>query len=375
MLPTTTVAPTTELAASQQVAQSATGLTYFPEMDALRTFAVGLTLVAHFFPAVGWMLVPYSWYGVDIFFSISGFLITLTLLRTRDADIPRGREVRHFFIRRFLRLFPIYYLFLLFFVFAWKFAHLQMWKPEYGPYFFGYAANYYFYQHTLGVAPGYSHLWSLSIEEQFYLLWPWLLLFIRGSQTLLFTIVAFILCGLVMHGLGDRLGDVRLLPFGNFHTLGAGALLAWLYHSHRQSALYRFLLRYKGWLTAISFSVLMLLLFYIEGKNSMLSVLRQLALMATTFFLVLLSVHGWTQPFQLCSRSKAVQYLGRISYGIYLFHLPLPILLSIFFSKVGLTIESPLLHLILLCSLTIVVAAISYRFIERPFLKMKRLFA
>lgn len=374
MLPTTSIVSTNE--SSVPVAARAETLgnrKYFPEMDALRSFAVALTLVAHLFPAVGWMLVPYSWYGVDIFFTISGFLITLTLLRSRDGGLSKSKEVRHFFIRRFLRLFPIYYLFLLFFFLAWKFGNLHMWRPEYGPYFFGYAANFYFYQHTLGAAPGYSHLWSLSIEEQFYLVWPWLILFIR-VQRLLPVIIFFVVFGVAAHGLGGRLGDVRLLPIGNFHTLGIGALLAWLHYFKADSAIYKGLVLFRSSGAAASLIWLLLMLFYVTDTHPLLEIVRQLALMTTTFFLVLLSIHGWPKPFQLITRSSVLQYFGQISYGIYLYHMPIPILLGIFMTKMGVLISSPMLHLTILVAITVLVSAVSFRFIEKPFLKLKALF-
>lgn len=375
MLPTTTIT-SSKATGSQKTAEQSKSVApvYFPEMDALRCLAVALTLVAHFFPAVGWDLVPYTWYGVDVFFTISGFLITASLLQARDSDVGNGTNLKKFFVRRALRLFPVYYLFLAFFVLAWKFGNLHMWKPEYGPYFFGYAANFYFYQHTLGAAPGYSHLWSLSIEEQFYLIWPWLMLFIK-QQHLLKTMVLFVCIGVISHGFDGALGNVRLLAIGNFHTLGIGALLAYGYHYHSGSNWYGWLVAHRSALTAASLAILLLLLFYFVGTHPWLEPLRQIALMSTTFFFVLMSVHGWGSVFKMFSKNRVAQYLGRISYGIYVYHMPLPLLLNLVWTKTGFSIDNPVLKLTLLLGLTVLLAALSNRFIERPFLKLKKYFA
>src|ERR1700733_11564270 len=83
-------------------------LGHFPELDSLRTLAVFMTLLAHFAPVD----IPYMWYGVPIFFTISGFLITTILLKTyySEPDVPRVIMIKNFMVRRTLRLFPIYYL-------------------------------------------------------------------------------------------------------------------------------------------------------------------------------------------------------------------------------------------------------------------------
>src|SRR5580692_1790733 len=83
-------------------------LPHLPELDSLRTLAVFMTLLAHFSPVD----IPYMWYGVPIFFTISGFLITTILLKTvnENPDGSRLKVIKNFMVRRVLRLFPIYYL-------------------------------------------------------------------------------------------------------------------------------------------------------------------------------------------------------------------------------------------------------------------------
>src|ERR1700733_14574222 len=112
-------------------------LGHFPELDSLRTLAVFMTLLAHFAPVE----IPYMWYGVPIFFTLSGFLITTILIRNQEKNEKRLIIIKNFVIRRVLRLFPVYYLFLLFFLLAKKFLGLYLWKDDYTLYFFTYTPN------------------------------------------------------------------------------------------------------------------------------------------------------------------------------------------------------------------------------------------
>src|ERR1700733_8096228 len=104
-------------------------LQYLPELNALRALAVVMTLLAHFAPVE----IPYMWYGVPIFFTISGFLITTILLNTLGSDhsITRLGIIKSFMARRVLRLFPIYYLLILFFFLAKRYLSLYLWKDEF----------------------------------------------------------------------------------------------------------------------------------------------------------------------------------------------------------------------------------------------------
>src|SRR5262249_43976988 len=134
-------------------------------LDGLRGIAVILVLWAHLSEenTVGWGATIKHWLspglvGVDIFFVLSGFLITRILI----ADKARGMPLKNFLIRRFLRIFPIYYLtILLVFLYA---------PGRYILYCAGYLGNFYFAYHPAHLP--LHHTWSLAVEEHFYLLWP-----------------------------------------------------------------------------------------------------------------------------------------------------------------------------------------------------------
>jgi peptidoglycan/LPS O-acetylase OafA/YrhL len=147
-------------------------LTVIPELDGVRGIAILLVLAFHFghmLPGYGNQLFSLGWTGVDLFFVLSGFLITRILWTTRDSP----EYFSSFYGRRILRIFPLAFAFLAsYFWIALPLAHHfgydldrngsdQLW-------YWAYLANW----HPHGLHGSLSHLWSLSIEEQFYLIWP-----------------------------------------------------------------------------------------------------------------------------------------------------------------------------------------------------------
>ncbi|UEG49460.1 acyltransferase [Ferruginibacter lapsinanis] len=349
-------------------------LGHLPELDALRTFAVLLTMVAHLLPAVGFPLIPYTWYGVEIFFTISGFLITTILILSLQKQAEsKLMIIKKFMIRRLLRLFPIYYLFLLLFWGAKHLLHIAIWQDIFTPYFFSYTPNFLIYQVGFGAVACFSHLWSLGVEEQFYLFWPWVLLF-TPSKYRLKIIIAMVLVSLVAYFLFFKDARLHVLPFANFHTLGMGALLAVFYVD--QGAVINWLKDRRQTVFLITLlNLLVVLFFYTEG-NPFLTIYRELSLCISTFSFVLMSIFGWKGWVKFLSTNKAIQYIGTISYGIYLFHMVIPVIFQLILGKVAPGLHIPSVPLLIIYfGLTFVTAYLSYRFIETPFLKLKLKFS
>ena len=175
-----------------------------PQLDTLRAVAVLMVIVAH------WMgeyrtvhALPLGMVGVTLFFVLSGFLITQILLREReagDSGDEKKRALGRFYIRRTLRIFPVYYLFLLLLYLSGvpEFREDALW------YVF-YSVNILAYDHQSWVGPA-THLWTLAVEEQFYLVWPLLILF-TPRQHLWKVIAAAVLCGPISRGVLFYLGN------------------------------------------------------------------------------------------------------------------------------------------------------------------------
>jgi len=346
-----------------------TNSVYFKELDALRALAIMMTLLAHFYP----VKIPYMWYGVSIFFTISGFLITYLLIQ--QAEIPNKiRTIKNFIIRRALRLFPAYYLFLGIYIVLYYVFSIYLWNPEYTFYLLTYTANIYIIQHGNGTLECFNHLWSLAVEEQFYLFWPLIILF-TPKRFYLFVLLSIIFLPYLLYFLNVwKLNEGFLFPF---HTLGTGALLGYLYFKYDSATLW--LDKYKNRLLLFQTIHLLLVLFFIETKlitSDFILLYREFALAGFTFAMVNTTLWGWSKPVNILTKSPLIQYIGKISYGIYLYHMPIPFLLVIILSKIGFNVNAINAYLLFMVNIfiTIFIAHISYNYFETPFVKLKNRF-
>jgi len=348
---------------------------YIKQLDSLRGIAVLLVIITHWFPE-GHPLHDYTAFfnGVDIFFVLSGFLITRILLENRNeaenAATGKWFVAKNFYIRRFLRIFPVYYgLIIVMFLLGPKTStHIR----ENVGYFLTYTSNFYFIQKGKweGVL---SHLWSLSVEEQFYLLWPWLMLFLR-KRILFPVIVVSIVTGV--------LGQYYFSPlatFSCFDGFGIGALLAW-------AVVYKPESLKSTYVPALCVAAACCLLQVARVfSDSQFVPLPSRTLTAFCTAAVILGVLLGKAQSSIFSRAvlknSALQFIGKISYGVYLYHLMVAYCLSKIFSSVNLrlfpisaTFNSYLINVENFC-LLIAVSYISWRFIEQPILQLKRNYA
>jgi peptidoglycan/LPS O-acetylase OafA/YrhL len=172
---------------------------HFPALDGLRAVAFLMVFAQHY------RLMPWGWAGVDVFFVLSGFLITGILFDTRD----QVHRVRNFYIRRTLRIFPLYYGLMLVFAVAYPLFHWRwdwaflLWPAYLGnfcravhPYVFRspleMLADFQLVSATHNVTLYLGHFWSLCVEEQFYLIWPWVVFWVRDRKKLLYICLACI---------------------------------------------------------------------------------------------------------------------------------------------------------------------------------------
>ncbi len=354
-------------------------LGYIKQLDAIRAFAVVLVIITHWFP-VEYSINFYTsvFNGVDIFFVLSGFLITRILLENRnESEIQgtrKGNVVKSFFVRRVLRIFPIYYLtiFVLFIIGPATESDIR----NNFVYFFTYTSNFYFFS-IQGWDGMLSHLWSLSVEEQFYLLWPWLMLY-PNKKTLLPIILCSIFIGIAaqLYLMDVMLGDI--LTVACLDGFGLGALLAWV--SVYKPALLK--KTYPIWVILAIISCALQILRVASHSSYVVLPSRTLTALCTIWMIIAIILYREKKSlfFNGLLNNEILVFIGKISYGIYLYHLILPYCtasaLVYLNSFLPAGIRAYNFYLIRLENFFILIALsyLSWKLIEQPILRYKKRF-
>lgn len=363
-------------------AQRTGGSFYRPELDVLRFAAFLLVFLHHTLPRQGLIahlgpqlsavftsLAKACGFGLCLFFALSAYLITELLVREKNV---RGElKIKAFYIRRALRIWPLYFLGLTIGV------TLALVKPEpgvlqrYAAYAF-LAGNWYCLAHMAGVGKSPMEiLWSISIEEQFYLFWPWVAA-AKARKALAFAawslLAASAVALIATARMGASIETAWFNSFVQFGMFGAGTLLCLRLGGSQPR--WGFPSRSAAVLVAVALWFLACFLFHIKDPGPATSGFSLLAGYATVEIgcvLLLLAAIGIPST----SIPRPLIYLGRISFGLYVFHVLGLHVASVLLKSLGLghaEIVEPLLGL----ALTISFASISYRFYETPFLKFKK---
>jgi peptidoglycan/LPS O-acetylase OafA/YrhL len=335
------------------------------QLDSVRAIAIGLVIIEHLGGPVVREHFPLSAgaLGVDLFFVLSGFLISGNLFALLEEKAARSSAVLGvFFFRRAVRLVPPYYAIL---ALLWLTDLFQM--RETWPWHTLYASNF-----LVGPEGPQQHFWSLAVEEQFYLLLPLVLL---GLPLRRRTVAG---AGLVAVGLLSRcfvlMADLPWAPFeaslpGKLEVLGGGVLLGALcYRDGRR--VFDLLDGPVGWLFAAAAAVALateLTVFYLLPIDG---VVRYLTFTLTGAiylgWLVVFAARGFSGLLGRIFNHKALRYVGRISYTLYLVHPVAPKLLELpAVAAVTGPLPRPVLGIASL-ALSILVAALSWNLLERP---------
>ncbi|MBO9521971.1 MAG: acyltransferase [Nocardioidaceae bacterium] len=344
---------------------------YRPELDGIRAFAVLAVVAFHagLKPATG------GWLGVDIFFVLSGYLITLILLREQDRT--GAVSLRDFWVRRLLRLYPALLLTLVLGVFFATTLGDDGTFPGYLR--TAAAAGFYVENFVWGLGGtelgSLGHTWSLAVEMQFYLVWPLVLIWMLRRKL---PLAPWVLGGIVVsYGLyvlqsapgDDHFPAAYYLPWTRAFELLLGALAAVLLTTRAASkrSAEGPARHWVGWVIGLAFGVVL----FAAWTDSIF--VRQRAILwespAAALLTVALLVH--------LNRVRAggvgallawrpLVWLGSVSYGVYLFHYPVIMVLK---DRADIT-EAKVMFLVAL-PLTLVIAALSSRYVERPALRLK----
>ena len=295
---------------------------YMPQLDALRALAVMLVILFHWFPTgegINWL--PNGTIGVMIFFVISGFLITRILLTNRNQILAGqstpGGTYRKFFVRRVLRIFPLYYAVITFVLLVLpQTSDIN----DYPFYYYLYGYNILL-DRTGNWADLLSPFWTLAVEEQLYLVWPWIVLL--APKRIFGWLVGGMIVGSILFRAGSyEWGNVSgVLTPANLDSFGLGAFWAYMVTDRPNAVPWvRQRLGFVTGLALLSFAGLMAL----PGSHWMVVVFQRFLVSVLALFLVIHASTGFGGLTGRVFNNRGLQYVGRVSYGIYVFHMLVP---------------------------------------------------
>jgi peptidoglycan/LPS O-acetylase OafA/YrhL len=348
---------------------------YFPELDGLRFLAFVLVFFHHhpLFIQIPYLtfLNSYGWVGVDLFFALSSFLFTkLLIIEFQEA---KKINIKNFYIRRIFRIWPIYYLFIVFSILylivkgsvvsnvGARIVGLFTFTENIQSAFYGY-----------NQIPFTAHLWSLAYEEQFYIFVPFIIIFLIGNtkrKKIIWLISIFILFNifrLIFIANHTPHPAIYVLPFTHFESIIFGIVIGFGGFQFLLKKLSSLLIGLIG----ILFFILLCQLPPINNISHWLTLSYTFVGLSTS--LVIFSVLNNDFLKKIFSQ-KIIVFLGKRSYGLYLYHLLSIEVVSYLFTKINLLPTVNLVATFFISMLfTVIISIISYKLIETPFLKLKQ---
>ena len=355
---------------------------YLPSIDSLRALAVLAVIIYH----VDVNYLPGGFLGVDLFFVLSGYLISSVIIK--EYRKTGSLNLYNFYIRRARRLLPaVYFMITVGLVVMVLFNEVLLRKSHLDAIFgYIYSSNWWYIFHKLdyfdsfGAQSPFKHLWSLAIEEQFYMIFPLLFLLVNRkkkskdgtyklNKNFLYVILGLILVSLIAHILLFDINNISRIYFGTdtrAFSLLVGVVGAILYPMERLHA--KVTLQQNmvySVVSLVSIATLITVMIYTSEYNTLLY--RGGFLLVAILGLIVIISSG--KQHTLMSRLlsfKPVVFIGKISYSLYLWHFPV-LVLTTPVSEIG---NPNIFFVILRIVLTFAVAIVSYVFVETPIRKL-----
>lgn len=370
---------------------------YFPNLNGLRFIAAFAVIIHHIEQQKSDFSLPNSFgnstiqlfgeLGVILFFVLSGFLITYLLLEEEKNTTTIG--IQNFYIRRILRIWPLYFLIVILGLIILPNIHLfdipGYEKATVYRNLLGKIALYIFFlpnlvSPLLGIVPFSAHTWSIGTEEQFYLTWPVILKSIRKFRLpLMFMIIAgYLLVARALYSsrtdfLPSKEALFEFWPLFNIDCMAIGGFYALMLHT--KNPMLRFFQNKYIFYFSLAFVILLIgkgVYFPILYVNHLKFQYFYKEFYAFWFGIIILNFASNPEiPFNL--EAKPLKYLGKISYGLYMYQ-PIGIALAFHIALFIPGIFNLTLY-ILSIAFTVGIAALSYKYFEGYFLRFKRKFS
>lgn len=359
------------------------GNRHIPSLDGLRGLAILLVIAFHYFATTP--IFVFGWTGVDLFFVLSGYLITGRLLTT----LGRPGYFTTFYRNRILRIFPLYFGTLLIFFLGIRFLAKDTTEPLLNYYllhwksFFLFTENWTFIRYDKPAGPWLTHFWSLAVEEQFYLFWPLFIYYLQKTKPrqLLFTFIFLLIIAVrcTWFYFQPHPGSTTFFYFNTFFRMDSlvlGALLAQLHLEKKlvPRNVFAPLFVISGLALTISF-------IFLASPQPWHPFFETIGYSLIAVFAACLIHQSVAYPNSLLTRvfsTTALKFIGKISFGLYVIHFPV---YQIFYGKLYARLfgrydaasHLPAFFSVTGCLLlTFILACISYFYFERPFLRLKK---
>lgn len=352
---------------------------HYPALDGLRGIAILLVVLYHNFSFIPFF--NYGWLGVDLFFVLSGFLITDILMNTMNTK----NYFKNFYARRVLRIFPLYYLSLILFLLILPsipgFPLNMSYYQEYQWWFWTYLQNWTLIFHYNGKAIALNHFWSLAVEEQYYLVWPLIIVFVRSPRKLLVlcltTLIIVIMARLYIWNHRESFPSYQwLFLFTRIDGILIGSMLALVYQINKDA-----LRTYSTYLILLLAGFNFLIYFIKDDPGFPVWAIAGYTTFAAVFaLLVHESVKKDNKVVNFIFSNPVLRFLGKYSYGFYIFHWPVFLLVKPYTDAVTdnwVTAGSQpqlVLSAIGASIAGLLVSVISFHLFEKHFLKLKKHF-
>ena len=361
---------------------------YFKNLDASRFIAFLLVFLAHCFISEDLevknsdsFIAVYNWgkvgvLGLEYFFVLSSFLISIIILEEKKQR--NSFHLGNFLIRRSLRVWPLYFLILIIGIVAissGKLLNMQVSPLPPWPYLVFFIINFYIIESGSEFLFFIAILWSISVEEQFYLIWSLFMKFLK----LRFDLFCWILIAISIVFRFYNLSDSASLYFHTVSTLGnfgIGGLLAWAIHNKSSLIIKISCIPAKAVLLIYGILVLSIVFYHQLIEITAFQLFSRCYYSVLFAFLILDQVMGQNRIFNM-GKFKLINYLGKISYGLYCFH-GVVVTAMILLLRQSVVKESLVMSLIVwpivIFILSVLLSHLSYRYFEQYFLRLKERF-
>lgn len=354
---------------------------YLPGLNGIRAIAAMSVVISHINNRLNLYdleigtLMSVADYAVTVFFTLSGFLITYLLLQEKSNT--GTIDIKKFYIRRILRIWPLYFLYLLLTVLIIGFAEIRWpillyvfmipnFNNSIGQYFSTSISK------ISGSGGFVGHYWSLGVEEQFYAFWPWI---VKNGRHLLKILILFpifyILLKIILNITNAPYAILVFVNYTRFGCMFIGALGAYFYYYHNALVMKWVNMKIMQIIAVIFFALVVFNLFHIASPVN-----HEIA----SVFTLIIIINQISNPRKLFSlENKPLNFLGKISYGLYVWNPLIIYILSLTYKEYFADIQINKLFLMLLIyvlntAMIILISYLSYEFFEKRFLKFKTKF-